>query len=67
MESRPTVGSREAEHLGGERLAHHGELTQMLGPHIGVGAHVEEDDRQRAWTACSVQMAGRLTPLMRRT
>ena len=43
-ESRPTVGLWDAHHLPGKRLSHHGELAQMLGAALGIGAHVEKGD-----------------------
>ena len=41
----PDARARQAEHGARERGAHEGELHQVLGPGLGVGAHVEQRDR----------------------
>ena len=43
--SRPTRGSLDAEHRLAEGGAEEGELDQVLGAHVDVGADVEEEDR----------------------
>ncbi len=47
MDSSPTCGLWQAHHLCGERLAHHGELEEVLRTALGVGADVEKGDRRR--------------------
>ena len=61
---RPGLG--DAQDLAGERLAHDGELAQVRGPHLGVGAGVQQDDG-RGMHGRTMQIAGRRMPLMRRT
>ena len=47
IESRPTVGTADADDLLGEDRAHVGELEQVLRAGVGVGAGVDQDRRAR--------------------
>ncbi len=47
IESRPTRGLVDAQHVSREEAAHQGELAQVLGPGLGVGADVDDHDRAR--------------------
>ena len=61
----------DAEHAARERRAHEGELDEVLGPHLGVGADVEQrhrlaGHRQRQGERRAVDAAGALDVEQRR-
>ena len=49
----------DAEHRLRERRAHEGELDEVLGPHLGVGADVERASPARPGTGTEIASAGR--------
>ena len=63
MFSRPDAGVLLALYRRHERAAHHGELQQMFGAAVNVGAEVEHCGVAVALhAACTVAMAGRSMP-----
>ena len=66
IESRRTVGSRDAEDLRGEDRAHDAELEQVLGPAVGVRAGVDQHARRPSRVGIGTAIAGRSTPGSRR-
>ena len=66
-ESRPTRGSLDPEHGLAEGGAEEGELDQVLGADLGVGADVEKEHGACRGPGAATASAGRWTPFSRRS